>query len=133
MRASKSLTEQQDRLIPQATALANTSMQQLFSVMTAVQISLEILLNQMRESSVYYYLVIDSDKCWTGSDVSVMKKLPAKLSIMFPLIKLPVEPQPKVCLKGKKRARETEKEIENDGMDVRMLILIAEPWVRKWG
>lgn len=49
-------------------------MQQLFAVMTAVQISLEILLNQMRESSVYYHLLIDSDKCWAHSDVSMMKK-----------------------------------------------------------
>ena len=63
-------------------------MQQLFAVMTAVQISPEILLNQMRESSVYYHLVIDSDKCWANTDVSVMKKLPAKLSIIFPMIKL---------------------------------------------
>lgn len=112
MRASKSLTEQQACLIPQATAPANTSMQQLFAVMTAVQISLEILLNQMRESSVYYHLVIDSDKCWAGSDVSVMKKLPAKLSIMFPLIKLPVEPQPKVCLSVKKKKRQQKRERE---------------------
>lgn len=71
-------------------------MQQLFAVMTAVQISLEILLNQMRESSVYYHLVIDSDKCLEDTDMSMMKKLPAKLSIMLPLIKLPRrrEPQP---------------------------------------
>lgn len=70
---------------------------------------------------MYYHLVIDSDKCWAGSDVSVMKKLPAKLSIMFPLIKLPVEPQPK----------ENEREKENDCRAVRILILIAEPWLRK--
>lgn len=72
---------------------ASTSIQQLFAIMTAVQISPEILLNQMRKSSVYYHLVIDSDKCWAGSDVNVMKKLSAKLSIMFPLIKLPIELQ----------------------------------------
>jgi len=64
--------------------LAKTSMQQLFAVMTAVQISLEILLNQMREASVYHHPVIDSDKCWSGSDVSMMKKLLAKLLIMSP-------------------------------------------------
>lgn len=69
-------------------------MQQLFAVMTAVQISPEILLNQMRESSVYYHLVIDSDKCWAGLDVSMMKKLSAKRSIMLPMIKLPGKPQP---------------------------------------
>lgn len=60
---------------------------------------------------MYYHLVIDSDKCWAGSDVSVMKKLPANLSIMFLLIKLPVEPQPKVCLR-QKREREREREGE---------------------
>lgn len=50
----------------------------------------------MRESSVYYHLVIDSDKCLEDTDMSMMKKLPAKLSIMLPLIKLPRrrEPQP---------------------------------------
>lgn len=69
-------------------------MRQLFAVMTAVQISPEILLNQMRESSVYYHLVIDSDKCWADSDVSMMKKLSAKLSIMLRLIKLLGKPQP---------------------------------------
>lgn len=69
---------------------ASTSMQQLFALMTAVQISPEILLNQMRKSSVYYHLVIDSDKCWAGSDMSVLS---AKLSIMCPLIKLPIELQ----------------------------------------
>lgn len=79
---------------PWGYGLAKTSMQQLFAVMTAVEISLEILLNQMRESSVYYHLVIDSDKCWAGSDVSMMKKLSAKLLIMLPLIKLPGKPQP---------------------------------------
>lgn len=79
---------------PRGYGLAKTSMQQLFAVMTAVQISPEILLNQMRESSVYYHLVIDSDKCWAGSDVSMMKKLLAKLSIMLPLIKFPGKPQP---------------------------------------
>lgn len=112
-------------------APANTSMQQLFAVMTAVQISLEILLNQMRESSVYYHLVIDSDKCWAGSDVSVMKKLPAKLSIMFLLIKLPAEPQPKVCLREKK-GRE-KKRRENDHRAVCILILSTAPRLRKRG
>lgn len=63
-------------------------MQQLFAVMAAFGISLEILLHQMRESSVYYHLVIDSDKCWVDSDVSMMKKLSAKLSIMLPLHKV---------------------------------------------
>lgn len=62
--------------------------------MTAVQISPEILLNQMRESSVYYHLMIDSDKCWAHLDVSMMKKLTAKLLIMLSLIKLPGKPQP---------------------------------------
>lgn len=80
---------------PQGYGLAKIVKQQSFAVMTALGISPEILLNQMRESSVYYHLVIDSDKCWANSDVSMMKKLSAKLPIMLPpWIKLPGEPQP---------------------------------------
>lgn len=80
---------------PQGYGPAKTVKQQSFAVMSAVGISPEILLNQMREWSAYYHLVIDSDKCWANSDVSMMKKLPAKLPIMLPpWIKLPVEAQP---------------------------------------
>lgn len=79
---------------PRGHGLAKTPMRQLFAVMTAVQISPEILLTQMRESSVYYRRVIDSDKCSGDSNVSMMKELAAKPSIMLPLIKSPGEPQP---------------------------------------
>jgi len=79
---------------PRGHGLAKTPMRQLFAVMTAVQISPEILLTQMRESSVYYHRVIDSDKCSGDSNVSMMKELAAKPSIMLPLIKSPGEPQP---------------------------------------
>lgn len=42
---------------------------------------------------MYYRPVIDSDKCWEDSDVSMMKKLPERILLMFPLIKLAGNPQ----------------------------------------
>jgi len=56
--------------------------------MTAVQISREILLNQMSKSSAYYCDLIDSDKCQADTDVNMIKKLAGKLLIMLLLIKL---------------------------------------------
>lgn len=47
----------------------------------------------MRDSSVYYHPVTDSDKYWEDSDVSMMKKLPERISLMLPLIKLAENPQ----------------------------------------
>lgn len=82
---------------PRGYGLAKTIKQQSFAVMSALGISPEISFNQMREGSAYYHLVIDSDKCWANWDVSMMKKLAAKLPIMLPpprWIKLPGEAQP---------------------------------------
>ena len=77
---------------PRGYDLAKISKQHLFAVITAVQMTPVILLNQMSKSSAHYHLVIDSDKSLGHEhDEDALSKA---LVNVTPPIKLPGKPQP---------------------------------------